>query len=207
MTAPRESQGPVPARVFWVRRLTALVALVLVVVVAYFLITSPGGSKDDDKKPSDPATSPAPDANESPAPQAAGDARACTSADVAVTVTPEPFTVTAPALPVFNVAIKNSSATPCLVDTSKDSSMVISSGPSDKREIYYSTAFCPADTTIEPRQYLLDAGVEESFKLSWNRTRVGDGCTQGSAPGAGFYWMALTIQGVTAKDAQFELAG
>ena len=207
MTAPREGQGAVPARVYWVRRVTALAALVLIIVVAYFQITSPSGSGDDDKNPATNAPAPEKDSDESPAPEAAGDARACAAAANSITVTPEPFSVAAPAAPVFTVAIKNSSATPCLVDTSKDSSLVISSGPSDKRETYYSTVYCPADTTLEPRQYLLDSGVEESFKVTWNRKRVGENCVEGAAPGAGYYWVDLTIQGVAAAEAQFELKG
>lgn len=207
MDGLREPVGGKPPEIYWRRRIVAAIGVVLVIVVIYFLASSPGGKKSD-ASPSvtpDVTTSANPSADASAPPS--GDVSCpCTAADVKLTVTPNPFKFAGTALPVFDVAIKNSVATPCLLDTaSTGTELQIWSGGENNKDIYFSSTYCPDDGTITARQLLLQAGAEEPLSLTWSRQRKGEGCTTGSAPGEGFYWAQVTIQGIASEPAQFQL--
>lgn len=208
MSGLREPAGGLPPEVYWRRRIVAAIGLVIALVVIFLLVSSPGGG--DDKKDT-PATSETPNstaaANPTSSPDATDVSRACTSADVQLTLTPNPLKVAAGAMPVFDVAIKNSGGAPCLLDTAAEGTeFVVWSGGESNKDIYYSTAYCPDDATITARQLLLQSGAEEPYSVTWSRERKGEGCVTGGAPGAGFYWAQLTIQGVASEPAQFELS-
>jgi hypothetical protein len=210
MDGLREPAGNLPPEVYLRRRIVAGLGFVLVLVVLYFLVSSPGGSKDDKGSPATGATTAASDApTVSPGATAAPDvdaARACTAADGLLTVTPTPFKVTGGALPTFNVSIKQQGSSPCLLDTTADgTNFMVWSGGESNRDIYFDTAYCETDTTITSRQMVLQPGVEESLALTWNRNRVGEGCTLGSAAAPGFYWAKLTVQGIESEPAQFQI--
>jgi|GEM_PF-803659 len=210
MDGLREPAGDLPPEVYLRRRIVAGLGLVLVLVVLYFLVSSPGGSKDDKGAPTGGATTStttaptvSPDATAAPNVDAS---RACTAADVLLTVTPTPFKVTGGSLPAFDVSIKQQGSSPCLLDTTADGThFVVWSGGESNRDIYFDTAYCEADTTITSRQMVLQPGVEESMALTWNRNRVGEGCTLGSAASPGYYWAQLTVQGIEAEAAQFQI--
>ena len=197
--------GGQPPEVYWRRRIVAAMGLVLTLVVIYFLASSPGGDKD--KTGTKTTNSAAPVVSTAPSGDPSADAsRPCAAADVTLTVTPNPFKFAVGTLPVFDVAIKNTT-TPCLLDTAAaDTSLVIWSGGESNKDIYFSTAYCPDDGTITGRQFVLASGAQESLSLTWSRQRKGEGCTIGSAPADGFYWAQVTIQGIASEPAQFELA-
>jgi hypothetical protein len=133
--------------------------------------------------------------------------RACTAADVQLTVTPNPFNFTGGKLPLFDVSIKNIGSSPCLLDTAATGSeFTVWSGGESNKDMYFSTAYCPTDGTITARELLLAAGAEEPFSLTWSRQRVGEGCTTGNAPTAGYYWAQLTLQGIASEPTQFQLS-
>lgn len=208
MDSLREPVGDQPTEVYWRRRIVAATGLVLVLVVLYFLATSRGG--DDKKAAVTPDVGSTAAATTSPAPSAppTGDvSRACTATDVQLTVTPNPFNFAGGTLPVFDVAIKNTGGSPCLLDTAAaGSEFIVWSGGEANKDMYFSTAYCPGDATITPRQLLLAAGAEEPFSLTWSRQRVGEGCTTGTAPAAGYYWAQLTLQGISSDPTQFQLS-
>lgn len=203
----RDPVGGKPQEIYWRRRIVAAIGVVLILVVIYFLVSSPGGKKAG--AAASVSTPPAATANSSADPIAlpSGDvSRPCTAADVKLTVTPNPFTFAAGALPVFDVAIKNG-ATPCLLDTAATGTdFMIWSGGESNKDIYFSSTYCPDDGTITARQLLLQAGAEEPLSLTWSRQRKGEGCSTGDAPAGGFYWAQLTVQGIASEPAQFELA-
>lgn len=209
MDGLREPAGNLPPEVYLRRRIVAGLGLVLVLVVLYFLISSPGGSKDDDAAAATTGatTSAAPTVSaDASAPPSVDAARACTAADVLLTVTPTPFKVTNGSLPTFNVSIKHEGTSPCLLDTTATgTNFLVWSGGESNRDIYFDTAYCEADTTITSRQMVLQPGGEESMALTWNRNRVGEGCTLGAAAAPGFYWAKLTVQGIEAEPAQFQI--
>ena len=205
MDGLRDPVGGKSPEIYWRRRIVAAIGVVLVIVVIYFLASSPGGKTTDAKGATTPPPATSADPSADPSAQPSGDvSRACTAADVTLTVTPNPFEFAAGALPVFDVAIKNATA-PCLLDTaSTDTSLVIWSGGESNKDIYFSSAYCPDDGTITSRQLLLQAGAEEPFSLTWSRQRKGEGCSTGNAPGEGFYWAQVTIQGIASEPAQFQ---
>lgn len=202
MDGLREPIGPEAGEVYWRRRIVALTLVVLALVVAYFLIVSPGGDTTKDS----PSTTPAPTVSAAPSAQADDLSRACTADDVTLTATPNPFTFGAGALPVIEVSVTHTGATPCVISTGgADSGLEVWSGGESNKDVYFSTAYCPEDGTITDRQLLLQQGATELFQVTWNRQRVGEGCTTGATPGDGFYWAQVTLQGIAAEPAQFEL--
>ena len=210
MDGLREPAGNLPPEVYLRRRIVAGLGFVLVLVVLYFLVSSPGGSKDDKGSPATGGATTSSEApTTSPGATAAPDidaARACTAADVLLTVTPTPFKVTNNGVPTFNVSIKHQGSSPCLLDTTADgTNFMVWSGGDSNRAIYFDTAYCETDTTITSRQMVLQPGVEESMALTWNRTRVGEGCTLGATAAPGYYWAKLTVQGIEAEKSQFQI--
>ncbi len=207
MDGLREPVGGNPSEVYWRRRIVAIVGAVLLLVVVYFLAVSPGGGDSN----AAPSTTPDPNVTGNPTAGATAGtdaSRPCTASDVTITATPNAFSFGDGALPMFDVALTQSGATPCLLDTSAaDTEFVVWSGGESNKDIYYSTAYCPEDATIAPRTMILQPGDEEPFQVTWSRQRVGADCTPGDDPDAGFYWAQLTIQGVESEPTQFELVG
>lgn len=205
MDGPREPGGELPREVYVRRRIVAGLGLLLVLVVLYFLIASPGGGDGD----TDPGSTSSPAATESTEPTSsplADASRACTSADVLLTLTPTPFKLSGGALPTFDVSIKQQGSSPCKLDTEAENThFVVWSGGEGNRDIYFDTAYCDADNTITPRQMVLQPGAEEKMTLTWGRTRVGEGCTQGAAASPGFYWAQVVLQGIESEPAQFQI--
>ncbi len=207
MDGLRDPIGGKPPEIYWRRRIVAAIGVVLVFVVIYFLATSPGGKVDGASTSKSPAPKVSADPSTDPSALPNADAsRPCTSADVQLTVAPNPFKFAAPSAPTFDVAIKNSGATSCLLDTdSSDTQFVIWSGGESNKDIYFSSAYCPGDGTITSRQLLMAAGTEESLNVSWSRDRKGEGCTTGGLAGEGYYWAQITVQGIASEPAQFQL--
>ncbi len=205
MSGLREPVGGQPPEVYWRRRIVAVIGLVLAFVVLYFLVFSPGGKDDKKETPgasTSPETSQSPNPTSSPAPS--GEARACTTADVQLTATANPQNFAAGALPLFDVAIKNSGASPCMLDTAAAGTELKITSGSDR---IFSSLDCPADATINARQFLLAAGASDAFSVTWNRQRSAEGCTAVTAtPKAGTYHALLTIQGISAGDVTFTLS-
>jgi hypothetical protein len=205
MDGVRKPVGDQPPEVYWRRRIVVLGVVALIGVVIWFLVTSPRGS-DTSSEPT-VTTSPtgSPTVTTSTSPGTGVDAsRPCDDADVVVTATPNPGTFAAGSLPVFDVSISMEGLSPCkLTVTQANSELLITSG-SDR---IYSSLDCPNDATFTEREFILQAdSPDEMFQVTWNRQRSAPGCaTVTSTPGPGFYWAAITIQGLAAEPAQFEL--
>mgnify|MGYP005812614539 CR=1 FL=1 len=205
MDGVRRPVGDQPPEVYWRRRILVLGVVALIGVVIWFLVTSPRGSKD----PSGPdaTTSPtiSPTVTTSLSPGTTLDAsRPCADADVTITATPNPGTFAAGSLPVFDVAIAMEGFTPCkLTVTQENSELLITSG----NDRIFSSLDCPNDATFTEREFILQAdSPDEMFQVTWNRQRSAPGCaTVTSTPGAGYYWAAITIQGIAAEPVQFVL--
>lgn len=203
MDGVREPVGAQPPEVYWRRRIVAIVGAVLLLVVLYFLIFSPGGG---DSTATPPATA-NPTVTADPTAGATGGSdvsRPCTSADVTLAATPNPSTFGAGALPVFDVSITHTGTSPCLLDTAADHTELLITSGSDR---IFSSADCPTDATINPREFLLQPDAEETFSVTWSRQRSAPECTAVSAtPGDGTYHAVLTIQGIEAPDVSFQLS-
>ena len=205
MDGLRDPVGGKPQEIYWRRRIVAAIGVVLILVVIYFLVSSPGGKKDGTA--SSVSTPPAATANSSADPSAlpsGGVSRPCTAADVTLTMAANPAKFAAGALPVFDVDIKQSGSTACLLDTAATGTELKITSGTDR---IFSSLDCPADATINARQFLLQPGANETFQVTWNRQRSASECATVSAtPGAGTYHAVLTVQGVEGSDASFALA-
>jgi hypothetical protein len=204
MEGLRQPVGDLPPEVYWRRRLVIIGGLLLLILVLWFLVTSPSGDNDTstagDATPS-PTASPTTTAT---AAEALAVGRECTEGDLEITTTPNPFTFDSDSLPSFDVAIEHVGDSPCLLQTAhEDSALLITSG-SDR---IWSSADCPTQSPINDREFLLEAGQEEDFQVTWPRTRSAPECATVTAePAPGFYLADLSLQGIAAEQVQFELA-
>lgn len=204
MEGLREPVGDLPPEVYWRRRLVIAAGLVLLILVLWFLITSPSGGGEGTDDTTSPTATASPQASGT---GAAGLGRECTSEDLEITTTPNPFTSDGDALPRFDVAIEHVGDSPCLLQTAhEDSELLIDSGARDDPDRIWSSTDCPDQSPINEREFLLEAGQEEDFQVTWPRTRSAPECaTVTSQPQPGFYWANLTLQGIDAEPVQFEL--
>lgn len=204
MDGVRRPVGDLPPRVYWFRRALVFGGLILAIIVVYFLITSPRGAAPSSPSTSNsPAASISPDPSASPGANASAD-RACTSDDVTLTTVPTPFSVSAGTLPMFEVTATMVGSTPCRLSTLADGTeLSIRSG----NDPIFSSLNCPDDATFGERELILQPGSgDEMIQLTWNRQRNAEGCPANLAtPAAGYYKAKVSIQGIAADEAQFEL--
>lgn len=201
MDGVRRPVGDLPERVYWLRRALVLGGLVLAIVVVYFLITSPQG--DPAAPPNTPAPTVLPSPSSSPGAQASAD-RACTAEDVTLSAVAVPRAVDAGVLPMIEVTASMVGATPCKLSTTEPGTeLAVRSG----NDPVFSSLHCPDDSSIGARELILQpGGGDELIQVTWNRQRNAEGCPANLAtPAAGFYMAKVSIQGITAPEAQFEL--
>lgn len=202
--------GDQPTDVYWRRRATLFVAVVVVTAIGW-LVVQAIASRGDDAAAAAPgpdvtvaaaATSPSPTARvmeQSPAPTGA-----CAASDLSLTISPDPFTVAADATPAFAVEIEHVGPVPCVVSADgEDTALLITSG---QERIWFS-GDCPAESALIDGSWLLEPGSTKSVEVAWPRIRSGEGCaTVDGGPAPGYYWAELTVQGVTAEAVQFQLS-
>jgi hypothetical protein len=202
--------GTLPSAVYWRRRVTVLVAVMVAGTIAWASCASSGGS-DGKKKPASAKGSPSaatsppastagsllPQEGESTAvpsgpppqgtPASAGpgdDHAATTCVDGDLLVTPVPESASAPRGQAMRITIKirNITGRACSRDV----------GP-DQQELYllrdgskvYSSDACDARHGTSIRS--LAPGVDLAFWVSWDGTATASGCTGRQAPPAGKY--------------------
>ncbi|HYO40044.1 MAG TPA: hypothetical protein VER39_10335 [Nocardioidaceae bacterium] len=226
MSAVARPRGPLPARVYWARRLlVTLVALALVLGVARLL----GGTADDEPGPSavpvradaasstpsatgssrPPATAPVP----TPAttdPRAGGSRGAavplappsgrCANSDVVVvpSVTP-PAYGGKPVVLTMTLTTQQSPA--CTWTLSADSLVVKVTSGEDR---IWSTQQCPGP--VPEQEVVVRRAAAVTIGVAWNGQRSDDECsrsTDWAMPG--FYHVTAAAFGAEPRDAQFEL--
>ncbi len=216
--------GPLPPRVYWVRRLVALVVVVAVLVVAFAVVRaltggdaaqgsdtggevsaapdgsgSSGGADDDGDAGADGEAP----ADEEPAADDAPDGAAtpeCAKADVAVALRSDASTYAAKADPVFTMDVTNVGDAPCLVDVTDDTrELLIVSGPAR----VWSSADC---NDPDARLLLLSPGQVDSQELTWSRVRSDEKCAASDVVAApGTYRATLSLLGRTTDELVFVL--
>lgn len=204
MDGVRKPVGDLPPEVYWRRRILIISVVLLIGVVIWFLVTSPRGT-DAGSGMVTPDVTLSPEVTSSLSPGTTLDAsRPCEDADVTITTTPNPTVFAAGALPVFDVTISMDGFTPCKLTASAETSELLITSGSDR---IYSSTDCPNDATINTREFILQPeSPDEVFQATWNRQRSTPECgTATTSPGPGYYWAAVTIQGIAAEPAQFEL--
>lgn len=201
MDGLRHPVGTEPSEVYWKRRLAVVIAVAVVALMIWLVISSLGAPSPT--TPSSPATTVSTSPTPNPTSVEALN-RPCTSADVALGIGANPTVVPAPGKPSFDVTIEQIGTSPCKLDTAADGTELLIVSGSDR---IFSSTDCPDDTTFELQALLLQPGAQEGLTLTWDRTRSAAGCKAVSAtPRPGTYKATLTIQGITADVAVFNLS-
>jgi hypothetical protein len=192
--------GPNPARVYWVRRILLLVALVLAVAAVAAIVwlvalraDSSGARPGGQPKPGPPSSA--------AAGRTAGSPVDCRAADLRLALAATAAQYPAGVNPVLTASVTNAGAAPCTVDVGDVSREVVIGSGKDR---IWSTKDCAG--AAASRQLLLGVGARNSVDISWSRSRSAEGCPTGlPAPRAGTYQAAVTLLGVTAAPAVFSL--
>lgn len=218
MSALLHPVGSQPARVYWRRRLVALLlagALLALGLVAVNAALGQGAAEaagpdaagatveGDAAAGTDDGTT----ADEAADDEAADDGAAadgpvaCGPEQITLALTADARSYAAGVTPVFTVTITNVSAASCTIDAGEAKRQVLVTSGADR--IWASTD-CPAEPA--ERLLLLPAGAQDSVAVTWARVRSAEGCGDGlPEPRPGTYTAVASVAGVSSTAAVFEL--
>ncbi|MFM1953728.1 MAG: hypothetical protein RL187_937 [Actinomycetota bacterium] len=149
------AQRPLPASVYWRRRLVVLGGLVAVIAVIVLIVVGPGFGTT--------ATEPV----EEEDPMAVVEVPNCLPSQLELTARTDQTSYDSGVNPQLWLGVKNISSVECTVQVGADvQRYVISSGP----DLIWSSEHCQSDAT--PYEVTLGPGVEqETGSIQWDRTR------------------------------------
>ncbi|WP_258724445.1 hypothetical protein [Cellulomonas sp. NS3] len=183
--------GPLPARVYWFRRLVVVgIPLVLVAVVVWVLVGR-GGASPDDGAGADPGQDAAPATGTTePAEEDDATPRACDPQTLGLTLTADGTSYAAGAIPTLTVALSNDGPAPCLIDVGEAQREIVIMSGADR---IWSSRDCAGPET-QAREILLAPGTADTTQLQWQRVRSAEGCPADQpAAQPGTYSAALTL--------------
>jgi hypothetical protein len=185
--------GPLPPRVYWIRRVV-LVGILLALVIG--IAVSCSGGSGGGRPAAGASTSPRPTGSAQPAPAA------CEHAALAVTASTDADRYAAGSLPRLKVTIRNTGVACVLTESPSTRSWTIVSGADQ----VWTTADCARSHTAT--QTTLKAGGSVSHTIIWNRHRSGKACAVSATQAApGTYQLTVSVNGVTSGPAIFHLTG
>ena len=190
--------GPEEPKVYWVRRLVAVLVGVVLVVLAAAIISSMFGGDPDDP------TAPVAESEETPAADdpAVATPVACEAGQLALAVTTPAASFPAGTPVTFSVSITNASQVECTVDAGEASRGILVTSGSDR---IWSNLDCPAEGTVE-RMLLLPPGGVDVVDTSWGRVRSDEACTANlPEPRPGTYKAVVSLNGATSPEVTFTL--
>ena len=195
---------PLPARVYWVRRLVVLGIPLLLILLVVWLVAG-RGSGDDPTPAAQTSSTPAAETDVEPSTTPTtdhGGVADCAPAELVLAMTPD-ATSYAPGVPAtFTVSITNTGTEPCLVDAGEAQREIVITSGADR---VWSNRDCIAAGT-ESRTLLLPGGGVDATPFAWNQVRSAEGCPAGlPTPGAGTYSAQLNLAGASAPPAVFGL--
>ncbi|WP_407341251.1 hypothetical protein [Pengzhenrongella phosphoraccumulans] len=194
--------GPNPPRVYWVRRLVVVIALVVVlggVTAAVWAVAFRGSGAAADVGGGAPAAS---GGSDPAAKDDAANPAECAPADLTLTLTADAAQYPEGTDPVLQGSVTNTGTVPCIVDAGDAAREVVISSGSDR---IWSTKDCASADTAS-RQLLLAAGARDAFEIPWGRVRSAEGCPLDlPAPRAGTYQAVATLLGTSAAPVAFVL--
>ncbi|MGW6130271.1 hypothetical protein ACWFNE_09620 [Cellulomonas sp. NPDC055163] len=183
--------GPLPARVYWFRRIVVVgIPLVLVAVVVW-AFAARGGSSTDDGAGADPAQDAAP-ATSTTEPPEDDDATptACDPQTLGLTLTTDGTSYAAGAIPTLTVTLTNDGTAACLIDVGEAQREIVITSGTDR---IWSSRDCAAAES-QGREILLPPGTADATQLQWQRVRSAEGCPADQPVAQpGTYSAALTL--------------
>lgn len=200
MDGIRHPVGDQPATVYWKRRLAVVIAIVVLGLLVWWVISALTTS-------SDPGTTPNPGSTVTTSPTTSPTtdlSRACGAEDITVATGPADGKFTGDSLPTFTVTVTGIGDSPCIVDPTSGSKIVIKSGS----DTWFDSSKCTGDyTTFDSEPFLIQPSETHDLTTTWNRGRDDAGCSPDPAKKVtGFYWATATVGGVTADKIQFQIA-
>ena len=199
MDGIRHPVGDEPTTVYWKRRLAVVIAVVVLGLLLWWVISALTSSNA-------PSTTPTttPTVSTSPSTSAVADpGRDCAADEFTVATGPANANFAGDTVPTFTVTVTSTAASPCMVDPTKASKIVVNSGD----VLWFDSSKCTAYAAYDAEKFLLDKGATHALTTTWNRGRDDAGCSKDlvAAP-AGYFWITATVQGVTAEKLQFQLS-
>lgn len=196
--------GPNPPRVYWVRRLVVLVALVVVVAGLIALIWAvgfrDGGGEATEANAATGAAADQAATDGAVAPAVPVD---CLAANLQLTVVSDATQYASGVNPVLQAAVTNVGADACTVDAGNVAREVVITSGADR---IWSTKDCASAENASRQLLLSGAGGRDAVDIAWDRIRSGEGCPADlPAPRAGTYQAVVTLLGMTAEPAVFAL--
>ncbi|MDC7121955.1 hypothetical protein OMK64_10445 [Cellulomonas fimi] len=202
--------GPLPARVYWVRRGVVLGIPLLLVALVVWLVAGRGSATPPtdaspadtpSSEPKDPAQTPAADGDEDTE-DTSGVPQTCAPEALALAIAATAESFPEGTSPTFTVSITNTGTQPCVVDAGDAQREIVITSGVDR---VWSSKDCPVAGS-ESRTLLLAGGTADESTLAWNRVRSAQGCPADQpTPGAGTYSAAFTLAGATATPVVFGL--
>ena len=186
--------GPLPARVYWARRLAVLVAAVVALAAAVVVVQVVGGMVGSPRSAA---------ASLSPSTNASAGGRVCPAGTLGLTLAADGASYPASAMPVFTVKVVSNGPAGCIVDAGEAQREIVITSGTDR---IWSSRDCAAAAAMS-RPLLMAPGVPDETQVQWQRTRSAAGCPA-NRPAAlkGTYSATLTLPGASSPPVVFVLA-
>lgn len=179
--------GPLPPRVYWIRR---SIVLGVVLIVILLLATQCGGGGGGGGGTNTGGSHPDPTTSSTPP-----TVSACTTTNVNLTVSTDTTTYTSGQAPTLTATFANTGTTACKLtrDVSNEQWTIKSGTPT-----VWTTKGCPADPV--PAQLKIAAGATKVVHTTWDGHLRGTDCKDASVAQPGTYRLYATIDGIKAAN-------
>lgn len=209
MSTSRSPVGPLPAKVYWRRRIVVGLGLLAVLVAIVLIVVRPGQGAAT--PPSDPpATSPAAEsaepeedaeeAEEEPPAETDGTPAACTAGSVQLEAVMDKDDYAQDELPQLSLTLTNTGSEPCLIQAGTDVQEYRITSGSDQ---IWSSTDCQQDQ--QPAEVVLEPGKSVSTTpIEWSRERSDPNACDGewaAAVGGGATYVLQVFVGDLESDA------
>lgn len=180
--------GPLPPRVYWIRR---CIVLGVILIVILLLATQCGGGGGGGGGRTGGGANPNPSTSTTVTTSVA----ACAPTALKVTVSTDTTTYTTGQAPSLTATIANSGTTTCkLARLASNEIWTIKSG----QPTVWTTQGCATDPV--PAQLKITAGATKQIRTTWNGHLRGADCQDGAVAQPGTYRLYATIDGVKATN-------
>jgi len=193
--------GPLPARVYWRRRLVLGLALVAVIVVIVLIIVKPGSSSQSPAVAETPAPTTAPVSSAPPAAQPAAEPQPCRSEQVAVEAVTDASDYAPGTQPQLSLTVTNRGTAPCTINAGTGAQVfTVTSGT----DVYWTSTDC--QTAPSDQQVVLEPGVtvNSSSPITWDRTRSApetcEGAREEVPAGGASYYLTTSVDGIDSSE-------